>query len=98
MLAILCTPIQRQALIETRKRNPEGDWSYQANMRTVLECVAFSDAAFIDDRCHMWLGEATKMISLDPLLRPSAESLREVFGSGQDCCFQGSEPFEASAV
>lgn len=96
MLAILCTPMQRQTLIEIRKTNPEGDWSYQANVRTVLGCVAFCDATFIDDRCHMWLGEATRMVSLDPLFRSSAKSLQEVFGSGQDCCFQGSEPFEAA--
>lgn len=96
MLAVLCIPMQRHVLLETRKQNPDNDWSYQANIETILAGEPFCSPRFVDDRCYAWLEEAKKMIHLDPQNRPTAEVLREVFGKGQDCCYRGFVPFEAA--
>ena len=96
ILAVLCTPMQRDSLEEVRKSNPTGDYSYQANMGAILGGGLFSRKDFVDPRCEMWLETITQMVNQDPALRPSARELQKIFGTGQDCCFMGPEPFEAA--
>ena len=96
MLAVLCKPMQRSALEETRRQNPDGDASYQANIQLILGGDIFSKNMLSDGRCKMWLESAARMVERDPASRPSAEELKNTFGTGQDCCFMGPEPFEAT--
>lgn len=88
--------MQRQSLEKTRKHNCEGDSFYQANIGAILDGEIFSKHNFIDTRCEMWLDTATQMVKADPALRPSTNELMDTFGTGQDCCFMGLEPFEAA--
>lgn len=88
--------MQRRALFQTRKANPEDDWSFQANIETILAGEPFCRPIFVDDRHHAWLEEARKMVHIDPQHRPTAGVLRDVFGYGQGCCYQGFIPFEAA--
>lgn len=94
MLAVLAEPMQREALIKTRMANSEEDYSYQANLSSVFD--NFNTTGFVDPRCHVWLEEAKKMMNPNAEARPDEGSLNNIFGHGQDCCYVGSEPFEAA--
>lgn len=110
MLTIFSLPVQRHALLEVRRANPTGDWSYQANMQRILESPPFQKTEFFGDQCPACIKNssatylrramyeaAKEMVREDAMVRPSAGSLKRQFGEGLKCCYEGAEPFEAAS-
>jgi serine/threonine protein kinase len=104
MLAVLTN--KKDELLDIRKQNPTGDFSYQANLGTLQQSELLRDMrGFLLD--YSSPKEALRaqfvhisdiilaMLSYEPRLRPTAGQLRNEFGTAGECCLMGPEPFEA---
>lgn len=89
--------MKRQLLLELRRENPSNDFSYQANVETLLQNELLSDMSFGHGKYYAYLNKTKEMLDTDSQYRPTTKALRETFGEGRDCCCRGPVPLEAES-
>jgi serine/threonine protein kinase len=101
MLAVLSQ--QRQKIIDIRRRHPEGDSSYQANLKelrrsalltTELRVQPGSAYLALSREDKNWYGTTRQMMAFEAAARPIAYHLTLL--PDTECCKEGPEPFEAA--
>ena len=101
MLAVLSQ--QRQTILDVRKRHPEGDSSYQANLKELRRPVLLkselrvqpSSSYFaLSDRDESWYDTTRQMLAFEADARPIAYYLTLL--PDTECCTKGPKPFEAA--
>jgi len=93
-------PIEVTQLDNLLQLNEVGDYSYQANIPALQKWLAGLDTISLPSNwfpINLVCLVVSRMLEEDPVKRPTAQELAELFGVPDQCCFglSGSEPLEA---